>query len=252
MSDATQKSAIVTGGAAGLGAAFVAQLLNSDFHVTMLDIAEPQEPHPNLRFITCDLANRDALDLALGDLALHGPYNLLVLNAGISATGKFEAIAPSAYDKLIAINAEAPMVMASHLVPHMSPKGAILFVSSLSHFTGYPGAAIYGGSKDAIAVFAKSIRKTCAKQNISVTVAFPGPLRTDHAARHAPKGTNAEKRMLPEDAARLILADTFRGQKNAIPGFGNKLFALLGKIFPKPITFAMRKLIYDKLDGPVI
>ena len=67
--------------------------------------------------------------------------------------------------------------------------GHVVFISSLSHMTGYPGAASYAATKDAIAIYAKSIRRPFKRQlGVHVACAFPGPLRTGQAERHAPKG----------------------------------------------------------------
>ncbi len=130
--------------------------------------------------------------------------------------------------------------------------GHIAFISSLSHFTGYPGASSYAASKDALAVYAKSIRKAFKKSHgIRVTTAYPGPLKTEHAARHAPENADAAKRMLPEEAATLIWGDMSKGSAFSLPGMPAKLFALLGRIAPKPLTFAMRMIIYNKLDKTV-
>jgi short-subunit dehydrogenase len=129
----------------------------------------------------------------------------------------------------------------------LKPGGAIGFISSLSHFTGYPGAASYAASKDALAVFAASMRKVAMARGVTVTVAFPGPLRTAHAAQHAPKGADASKRMDPSKAAELILGDLAAGRKSSIPGRANRAVALAGRLTPKPLTALMRRLIYERL-----
>jgi short-subunit dehydrogenase len=127
----------------------------------------------------------------------------------------------------------------------------IVFISSLSHATGYPGAAVYGASKDAIAVYAKSIRKPFAKLGLYVTTVFPGPVRTEHAERHAPEGAKAETRMLPDVLAVKILQAAAKNQKVLYPGLVAKLTRVLGAIAPNMMTKLMRKIIYDKLDRSV-
>ena len=86
---------------------------------------------------------------------------------------------------------------------------------------------------------------------ISVSVAFPGPLRTDHAARHAPDGADASKRMTPEDAAAAILKGAIKGKARITPGFAASAAFLAGNIAPGPMAAMMRKVIYDKLDKSV-
>lgn len=253
---APQGRALVTGGSAGLGAACVRWLAGRGFDVVSLDRDPPQPDTQgapvsgSVRHHQCDLADRDALDQALKTLVDEGPFDLVVLNAGISATGRFEDIDTATQLAVLRINTEAPMVIAARLLSAkaINPGAAILFVSSLSHFTGYPGAASYAASKDALAVYAKSMRKAAKARGVSITVAFPGPLRTAHAERYAPKGADASKRMDPDQAAHAILSDAVSGRKTSIPGMPNRTFAIIGRLAPKPVTALMRRLIYAKLE----
>lgn len=246
-----KKRALVTGGSAGLGAAVVRRLQAKGFDVVVLDRDHPRSDKAPVGFVQCDLASRTQLDDVMPGLIAAGPYDLVFLNAGINATGHFEDLDAQAHIDVLRINTEAPMVIAARLLKESAfmPDAAMVFVSSLSHFTGYPGAASYAASKDALAIYAKSMRKFAKSKGVSLTVAFPGPVRTDHAARHAPKGADASKRMQPDLAASLILADAFAGRKTAIPGTANRAVAFLGKIAPKPVTALMRRLIYDKLSS---
>ena len=178
-----------------------------------------------------------------------GPFDIAIFNAGISASGKFEDLPLEAMLKVLEINARAPMAMTAHCLAHngFMHNAKLVFVSSLSHFAGYPGAASYAASKDALAIYAKSIRKPLKKRGMSVSIAFPGPIKTEHAERYAPKGADADKRMAPEIVAKAIIDGALKGQRMIIPGGGNKFGALMGKILPKPMTWLMRKIIYDKL-----
>ena len=241
--------ALVTGGSAGLGAAMVRWLMDKEFEVVVLDLDRPPPSHGPVEFIRCDLASRSQLDQILPDLIEAGPYDLVVLNAGMNATGRFESLDAQAHVDVLRVNAEAPMVIASRLLEAQSlkPGAAMVFVASLSHFTGYPGAASYAASKDALAIFAHSIRKVAKSRGVTITTAFPGPLRTAHAERHAPEGGDADKRMDPDLAASVILADALAGRKTSIPGRRNRLFALAGRMFPKPVTALVRRVIYDRL-----
>lgn len=247
------KKALVTGGAAGLGAALVQELVGQGYQVISMDINEP-EPRQNTVDIIADLSDRDASQANWRAATDGGPFDLVVFNAGISATGKFEELPLEAMLKVLEINTRAPIAMTAHCLAQQSfmPNAHLIYVSSLSYFAGYPGAATYAASKDALAIYAKSIRKSLKKSGISVSVAFPGPVKTDHAARYAPEGANADNRMAPEIAAKAIIEGALKRQRTIIPGGGNKMGAALGKLLPKPMTWLMRKIIYDKLDGPKI
>ena len=244
---------LVTGGTLGLGRAFCASLVAQGHDVTSLDVAVPDN-RCGFTHIPCDLARRDSIDNALRQIVTGPPFDLVIFNAGISATGPFETISPEAHARVMAINAVAPMLVCASLLGRdaIAGGGRIAFVASLSHFTGYPGAASYGAAKDAVAVYARSLVKPLKKTRaISVTCAFPGPLKTDHAARHAPQGADADKRMTPERAAELILRDVMARRRSSLPGGAAKLFAAFGRTSPKLATAAMRRIIYDKLDRTV-
>jgi short-subunit dehydrogenase len=200
-----------------------------------------------------DLSDRVALMAILADLEQSEPLDGAILNAGISATGPFEEIHASAQLKLLRINTEAPMIIASYLIKNnrLTKGGSLTFISSLSHATGYPGASTYCASKDAIAIYARSIRSACAKAGINVLTVFPGPVRTSHAARHAPKGANASKRMAPEELSDKILSAIERKQSILYPGFTAKFTRIAGKLFPNTISRIMRQSVFEKLDDTV-
>ena len=213
------KRALVTGGNAGLGLAAVNWLRANGYDVVVLDRDPAWSGKTQVSYIRCDLASRSALDTVMPDLIAVSPYDLIFLNAGINATGRFEHIDARAHIDVIRVNAEAPMVITARLLEAgaMRRGAAAVFVSSLSHFTGYPGAASYAASKDALAIYAKSMRRYAKTAGVTLTVAFPGPLNTDHAERHAPEGADASKRMDPAEAAKLILADALAQPEDIDP-----------------------------------
>lgn len=243
-----QKTALITGGWSGLGRAISEELLRDRWRVVSIDRRTVREEDGVLH-IACDLGDRRVLDRAVPAILAAGPFDLVVFNAGISATGKFTDVPGEAYANLVRINAETPMVLAATLLQNnaMTGRGALVFISSLSHFTGYPGAAVFAATKDAIAVYAKSIREACAARGISVSVAFPGPILTEHAARHAPDGASAASRMTPEEAARRILSGVFAGRHTIVPGAANRAYALAGRLAPASVTRIMRRIVFDKL-----
>ena len=238
------KRALITGSSGGLGAALAAELQRLGWEIAGIDISS--DTTSGLCF-TVDLADRDGLDAALPAIAAAGPWDAVFLNAGISATGPFESIPPEAHVRVLRVNAESAMVVAQALIAADALRGPLCFISSLSHFTGYPGAASYAASKDAITAYAASLRRS----GISACVAFPGPLDTPHAARHAPDGTRADLRMAPEAAAKLIASGALAGKARIVPGSQNKFAALAGRLAPGLLTGFMRRNIFERLKTPV-
>lgn len=249
------KRALITGAANGLGRAFVETLLADGTEVFAVDVAKMDDlPHDNkLNRFTINLIHPNQVNALILNLKTHAPFDLIIHNAGVSATGKFEDIPPQAYDNLIQLNVRAPIQMTTQMAQAQmfAQPAHLVFISSLSHAVGYPGASVYAASKDALAIYAKSIRKPFGKSGVCVSCVFPGPLHTDHAERHAPKGARADKRMLPDIAAQLILKDVGRKKAKIYPGFPAKMAAFLGVISPKWMTNLMRKIMFEKLDKPV-
>lgn len=244
--------ALVTGAASGLGREITRQLAAGGVRVTAIDRSSIDAVE-TVEARQVDLADRDAVDRLLRDFTDEPPFDWVIHNAGISATGVFERIPDEAYARLLRVNCEAPMVMTAGLIGHskIASGGRIVFVSSLSHFTGYPGGTVYGASKDALTVYARSIRPALKRQGIAVMTVFPGPVRTDHAARHAPPGARAERRMDPADLAARIIRATRRGKRVLYPGLPAKTGRLLGGLAPRRITAFMRRVIFEKLEQDV-
>lgn len=244
------KRALVTGATHGLGCAMAALLVERGYAVIAVDRVAGADRH-GVTDLVCDLADRDAVDGMLPRLVGAGPFDLVVFNAGVSATGRFEDIPAEAYRRLLTVNAETPMVMAAALMKAGAVRGGLCFVSSLSHFTGYPGAAAYAASKDALAIYARSVRKPFARHGVSVTLACPGPLKTEHAARHAPDGADETMRLEPAMAARIILDAAITGRRLIVPGRRARLVALAGRLRPRAVTRWMRRLVFERLGRAV-
>jgi short-subunit dehydrogenase len=263
----TRRRILVTGAGAGLGRALSEQLISEGYHLVALDrdkdalatlgATETSARRSSVTAIIADLAEGGGLEALGARLAGEGPYHRVIMNAGINATGRFETIPEDRQRAMIAINLTAPMVLTAALLRAgaVAPGGALVFVSSLSRYVGYPGAACYSATKEGLAVFARSLRRPLAKNRIGVLTVCPGPLDTAHAAEHAPPGADASKRMRTGVAARIILRAADRpalaglalGGGVIVPGLGPKVAAFAGKILPGSATGLMRKLIFEKM-----
>ncbi len=244
--------ALVTGAARGLGRSMVNQMTMDGVHVIAVDIdCGPLKDQGNVTCVECDLTNpaSDAKILA----ACHDKVDVLVHAAGISGTGPFQEIPWDRQGAIWALNFAAPVRLTQSLLKgeYVRTDAKLCFISSLSSFVGYPGAASYAGSKDGLTSYARSLSKAAIAQDMAVMVAFPGPLRTDHAARYAPDNSDAsvERRMHPDAAAKIILSDLAKGKRTSLPGGMAKSMALLGRIAPGLTIKLMRKAVFEKMDG---
>jgi len=235
---------LISGGASGLGAALVARTLARGDAVTVIDRA-PVPAGNRTQWIEADLGADGFLARVAPELS--GPFDLVVHAAGISATGRFEAIAETDAAAVIAVNLTAPAILTAHLLERdlIAPGGRLVFVGSLSSFTGYPGAAVYAGTKDGLLSLARSLRRPLWRAGrIRVQLVAPGPMDTPHAARHAPPGASGKRRIAPDRVAARVLAGG--GGLVVVPGAGARALAGLGRIAPSFATGLMRRAIYAK------
>jgi short-subunit dehydrogenase len=214
---------------------------------------DPVAEDIHTRSIVADLSDRTSVLHLSGRLADEGPFDLVFLNAGASATGRFETIPSEIYRRLLMLNVESPILMTTQLLkPGCLAEGAVIvFVSSLSHKTGYPGGTVYAATKDAVAVFARSIRAPLRNRNIHVLTVFPGPIETAQAERHAPPGANRAARMPAERLAATILEAVRRRKPVLYPGLAAKIGLWAGTLFPYRTTRFMRRVLYERMDREV-
>lgn len=244
-------NALVTGGSAGLGAALVAALLARGYRVTCIDRHRPAVADERLAFIQLELGEMGALGAASEALA-EKRFDVVILNAGISAVGAFEAIAPDALQRVIDVNLRAPIELTRLLLSGgaLAPGASLVFVASLSNRFGYPGAAVYAATKQGLEAFARSLRPALTQKVICV---LPGPLDTDHARRYAPRGGTERRRMSAEVLAARILASLGRSG-TLYASLPQQLAALAGTLLPGLMTGLMRRGLFVRLIGspPVV
>jgi len=249
---------VVTGGADGIGRAVVEQYAALGWAVTIIDrdaeraqaVSDAVAAHKtNVTFIEADLAQHNWSAAVLPRLATLPLADLVVHSAGISAVGAFAESDLVLQQSVLDVNLRAPLQLTAGMLREnqIAPGGSLVFISSLSVFTGYPGATVYAASKDGVAAYARSLRVALAWQELHVLTVFPGPTRTAHARRYSPDNRRENRRMRPQQLAALIVQAVQRRQAVLIPGANNQLFAFAGRIAPALTELLMRKTILEKL-----
>jgi short-subunit dehydrogenase len=200
-------------------------------------------------YIRADLSQAADISRALAQLAELPPVDVLVHSAGISAVGAFAESELDRQQRVLDVNLRAPLQITAGLLRagRVASGGTLVFIASLSVFTGYPGAAVYAASKDGVAAYARSLRAALRGQDIHVITVYPGPTRTAHARRYSPDNRREGRRMPPDRLAMLIYTAVLRRQAVLVPGVGNLLIARIGRLFPQFTEYLMRKTILEKL-----
>ncbi len=228
---------VITGAAQGIGRALTQRFTKAGFRVTGVDVLESD------RCVRCDLSSESEV-LALAEKLKTGPaIDVLIHNAGSSHVSPFASSDIERQKTVLRVNLFAPFLLTQELLPSLPPASQLVFISSLSHFVGYPGASVYAASKDGLAEYAQSLRESGRE----VLTVFPGPTRTEHARRYSPDNRKEHRRMAPEALAEKIFVAIEKRKPILIPGTGNRVMAFLGRWFPWLTEWILCRAILNKL-----
>jgi 2-dehydro-3-deoxy-L-rhamnonate dehydrogenase (NAD+) len=187
--DMKGRSAIVTGGASGIGLAIVKRLAQSGANVAIWDMNEKTmaEVAKGLSGVKVHTAKVDITKLAEVEAAFKSTVaafpkiDALVNSAGIA--GKNATVAEYPVDEWLRvhdINLNGTFYTCRTLVPHMLSNnyGRIVNIASIAGKDGNPNASAYSSSKAAVIGLTKSLGKELAKNNITVNCVTPAAVKT--------------------------------------------------------------------------
>src|SRR6202043_1235213 len=197
MSD-TQRAAIVTGAAGGIGRTLVKGLLGAGIRVAAVDrtrdgldtvtaAAREQGRERNLLTIEADLSRDGAVaDIVQQALGRFGAIDILVNNAGIGQATlrpgnwqqplRFWDITADQWRQFVAVHTTAPLMLAQAVVPGMTERkwGRIVNVTTSLGTMIRSGSPTYGPSKAALEAFSAIMAKDLAGTGVTVNVLVPG------------------------------------------------------------------------------
>ncbi|MEO0672348.1 MAG: SDR family oxidoreductase [Pseudomonadota bacterium] len=219
-----QRSAIVTGGGSGIGAATAKRLVADGFAVTLsgrtkdkLDaVASEIGSAGEVLTVTADVAKPEACrDLVNAHVERFGGLDVLVNNAGVAVGGRVDNVDDDAWANVMRVNVDGVFYMTRAAVPSLERDGggAIINVSSVSGLGGDWGMSPYNASKGAVSNFTRAIALDLPSRGIRVNAVAPSFTRTDMTKRmqrndalmtkfqdRIPMGRGAE----PEEVADVI------------------------------------------------
>lgn len=185
-----RKTALVTGGASGLGKAIAIRLAEEGANVVITDIqaelgTETANEH-QLEFLEQDVTDEESWAQVVQDFeTLHGGLDILVNSAGI--LGPMEQVSPvdttlADWKRIFSVNVEGVFLGCRAAIPLMtrSGGGTIINISSIAGLRATPYATAYGASKAAVRQFTRSVAQHCAQNglNIRCNSVHPGDVRT--------------------------------------------------------------------------
>lgn len=219
------KSALVTGGASGIGLELCRQLQAAGARVVLADLDEraaiaaheltaterSQHDVVGVEFDVRDRARfQQVVDLVRDQ---HGHLDLLFNNAGITRGGPTHRMAPVEWDRIIDVNIRGVVHGIDAALPGMVERGSgrIVNTASAAGLMAAPFTAGYSMSKFAVVGLSEALRPEAARHGISVTVLCPGMVETpilDEPPTEA-SGALTPRSYLQTIGLRPIPADSF-------------------------------------------
>ena len=206
------KTALVTGGAQGIGLACAKALAVDGFRMVLSDINEAgiqeavKQLGENAVAISCDMSDPGQIDAMFDRIADEiGPVSVLVNNAGIALPGSFLEYTIEDFQKVLSVNLTGVFAATQRAARSMIAagiRGAIINMSSINAVVAIPAIPAYCASKGGVMQLTKASALALAPHGIRVNAVGPGSIDTAMLA-----GVNAD----PE-AMRTALSRTPLGR----------------------------------------
>lgn len=177
------KTAIVTGGAAGIGAAIVERFTAERMKVVVFDLSSKKP---------VDITNYETVKQAVAEA---GPVDILVNNAGWDMFKPFLKTDPAFWQKIISINLVGAMNLLHCVLPGMVERGRgkVVSIASDAGRVGSSGEAPYSACKGGIIALTKTLARELAGKGIRLNVVCPGLTETRMLEEFMKGAGNPEK-----------------------------------------------------------
>ncbi|MGY8633964.1 SDR family oxidoreductase [Bradyrhizobium sp. 14AA] len=188
--------ALITGGASGIGAAFVRAFAAQGAQVAFFDIDEAAggalvaevatTSGTAPLFVPCDLLDIEALRAAMTKAhGVLGDAAVLVNNAANDQRQVLAEVTPAEFDWTMGVNLKHVFFAAQAVVPQMQARGggSIINMSSIAWMRGAPTLPVYAAAKAAIVGFTNSLARLVGPDRIRVNAIAPGMVITERQRR---------------------------------------------------------------------
>lgn len=198
---------VVTGGAAGLGAAVAAAIERAGGTPVVLDVRQPQRS--DLAYHNVDVSDPDAVKRAVDEAAQkYGGLSGIVANAGIDACGPFDKVPFEDWMRVIRVNLIGVAALVRAALPYLlkAPNGRIVNVASTLGLRALSDASAYCASKFGVVGFTRALSAELSGK-LGVTLLVPGGMSTtffDGRDEQYKPGPDA-KLNRPEDVANAVV-----------------------------------------------
>lgn len=187
------RTAVVTGGASGIGRSTVERLLSEDWTVWSLDIAAANAPGradtgagaERLRCLHCDVSSPQSVKGTFDIISAECPkIDALICSAGAIRTGSLEEHTPEDVDLILGVNVKGPWLCIREALPLLRKDASttspsrVVIVGSIAGVRPKVGAGLYGASKAALHVLTGIFAVELAPSGVTVNALAPGSVET--------------------------------------------------------------------------
>lgn len=184
MRDFDGLTAIVTGGASGIGAAVADRLAEGGANVAVLDLAEGR--HPRNFAVQADVSDDSSVRAAVDAVvARFGRVDVVVNNAGVGAQGAVGDNPDDEWHRVFDINVVGMVRVTRACLPYLrlSPAAAVVNTASVAATAGLPQRALYSATKGAVLSLTRAMAADHLSEGIRVNCVNPGTADTPWIGR---------------------------------------------------------------------
>ena len=180
--DFTDRTAVITGGSAGIGAEIARHYARAGANVAIWDLRAPDDAPEGAAFCEVDISQPDQIAHAVTQTCkAFGGIDFLSHNAGFAGpTLPVTDNDPAVWARVIDVNLTGTFHLAHAIVPIMQDRGfgRIINMASLAGKEGTPNASAYSAAKAGVIGFTKSLAKELAQTDIRVNCIAPAAVKT--------------------------------------------------------------------------
>ncbi|MEW1891324.1 MULTISPECIES: SDR family oxidoreductase [unclassified Streptomyces] len=187
----TPRTALVTGGSRGIGAATALRLARDGADVALTYVRDERAAKEVVAAVEATgrravALRADSADPEAAASVVHraaaelGRLDVLVNNAGIGVLGPIGTLTPADVDRVLAVNVRAVFLACRAAAEVMERGGRIISLgTALSRYAGGPGGTLYAMSKSALSGLTKPLARELGPRGITVNLVQPGAVDTD-------------------------------------------------------------------------
>ena len=238
----TDKIAVVTGAASGIGREIACQFFAAGARVAIADlnleganaVAEVLDPGGTRAMgVAMDVTDERAVDSGVADVASRfGRIDVLVSNAGIQIVHPLEEFSYAEWKRMLAIHLDGAFLTTRACVPHMykAGRGSLIYMGSVHSKLASVLKAPYVTAKHGLIGLAKTMAKEGAAHGVRANVVCPGFVRTPLVERQIPEQARTLGMSEDEVIRKVMLKDTVDGEFTTLEDVAE--VALLFAAFP--------------------